>query len=239
MDDVIEKDIKAESIAKQLKNLVLRELFLQKWDNTNKFLFKYSLSDFKNTQFDEICVESMFGPRFSAKLYSNNGNIASLRTTDLDDDGVISYETMPKALIPNNKFNEHYLKKGDLVISRSGTCGVTAVFEGYDIPVIPAAFVIRFRINDDINPNYLRLFFNSEVGRQITSKLASGAVQKNLTSKALLKVSIPLPSLNIQNEILELIDGFNLEKFKSKIASSQALQKSLINQIFKTQIVSK
>ena len=34
----------------------------------------------------------------------------------------------------------------------------------------------------------LKLFFNSQIGRSITSKLASGAVQKNLTSKAILNM---------------------------------------------------
>ncbi len=45
----------------------------------------------------EICVHSAFGPRFSGALYASDGNVATLRTTDISEDGRIEYATMPLA----------------------------------------------------------------------------------------------------------------------------------------------
>ena len=90
--------------------------------------------------FDEIIEDSAFGPRFSGDAYDENGNIATLRTTDISEDGRISYETMPLAQLDEASFAKHLLKINDLVITRSGRVGTTALFTGYHLPVLPGAF---------------------------------------------------------------------------------------------------
>lgn len=232
MDEEAEQLFALKDNQEILTKRILKDLFEKQWNDSHPFLGKYKFTEFPNLKFNDICEESMFGPRFSSKLYDENGNIACLRTTDMFDDGEINLETMPKAIIPENKFHEHYLKEGDLLISRSGTCGLTGVFSGYSLPVLPAAFLIRFRIKNGFDPYYLRAFFNSDIGKQITSSLSTGAVQKNLTSTALLQVSIPIPQYEIQKAILDMIAQISISEVRSKITSSKALQKSLINQIF-------
>ena len=146
---------------------------------------------------------SAYGPRFSNSLYSKDGSYRLLRTTDMDDLGHIDYSTMPRANL-DSAFNPHLLRDGDFLISRSGTCGVPAVFEasrGGD-RVIPGAFLIRLRLNDELDPHYLRAFFNSAPGRGITAALAQGGVQKNIRGSSLLEVQIPFPSRRKQQELL-------------------------------------
>ena len=75
------------------------------------------------TTIEEHCIASAFGPRFSSALYSPEGQILTLRTTDMEDDGRIDYNTAPKVRIDYSKFEKHYLREGDVVVSRSGTCG--------------------------------------------------------------------------------------------------------------------
>src|SRR5690606_9741777 len=41
------------------------------------------------------CIDSAFGPRFESELYAADGNILTLRTTDMEDDGRIDYNTAP------------------------------------------------------------------------------------------------------------------------------------------------
>jgi type I restriction enzyme S subunit len=81
--------------------------------------------------FGRVVAHSAFGPRFSGDKYADDGGVATLRTTDLDSQGRISYETMPLARLNEDRFPNHLLQPGDLVISRSGTCGIAAVFEGF------------------------------------------------------------------------------------------------------------
>ncbi len=159
--------------------------------------------------FREVCTESAFGPRFSGNLYSSDGNVATLRTTDVDDWGRISYSTMPLAKLDTEKFEKHFLKPGDLVITRSGTCGRTAIFEGFHVPVVPGAFSIRFRLSSQVDNRFFRYYFNSNIGRQRVIALTTGTVQSNLTSTALLNLKVPLPPLDEQKAIARILSSLD------------------------------
>jgi len=152
--------------------------------------------------FEEFVFESMYGARFSNSLYSETGSIAQLRTTDISDSGVIDYKNIPLAELNLDDMQTHLLRRGDLVFSRSGTCGITAVFEEHVVPTIPAAFLIRFRLKPGLNPYFLNEFFHSPVGRQMSASLARGGVQKNVSASELVKQLIPVPSKEIQEDVI-------------------------------------
>jgi len=143
--------------------------------------------------FGELCESSAFGPRFPSDAYDENGPLATLRTTDMDDEGNISLSTMPRAAITPSTFADHLLRPGDIVISRSGTCGVTGVFTGHDIPVVPGAFLIRFRLRDPRLNAFYRRYFNSALGRPLLARLAVGGVQKNIKGSDVLNLVVPTP----------------------------------------------
>jgi len=159
--------------------------------------------------FGEICESSAFGPRFSGDMYDPQGNVATLRTTDLDDNGRISYSTMPLARLDLNKYGKHLLQANDLVITRSGTCGIAAVFEDFRLPVLPGAFSIRFRLSTRGDPRFFRYYFNSPIGRERVLALASGSVQQNLNSTSLLALKVPLPPLSEQRAIVHILGALD------------------------------
>ena len=150
----------------------------------------------------DFVAESMYGPRFSNSLYSESGSIAQLRTTDISNSGVINYSGIPRASLDLSEMRSHLLNPGDLVFSRSGTCGVTAIFESHDFPTVPAAFLIRFRLRDGLNPYFLNEFFHSPIGRQISVSLARGGVQKNVSASELVKQLIPVPPVQVQDDVV-------------------------------------
>ena len=158
-------------------------------------------------KFSEVCNSSAFGPRFSGDLYDSQGNVATLRTTDLDIDGNINYSTMPIARIEFDKFKEHFLQAQDFLITRSGTCGIAAVFESFEKPVLAGAFLIRFRLNQKLSPYFFRLYCNSPLGKLRVSQLASGAIQKNISGTSMLNFKILLPSIDEQKEIAEVLQA--------------------------------
>lgn len=143
------------------------------------------------------------GPRFSAEEYSNNGNVATMRTTDMNDDGVVTYSTMPRAKLDLTGLAQHLLQPNDFVISRSGTCGIGAVFEGFEIPVLPGAFLIRFRFLPKISPFFMRYYVNSRVGSPAVARIAEGGVQKNIRGTGLCRLLLPVPSIDEQATMIE------------------------------------
>lgn len=171
----------------------------------------------------DFVAESMYGPRFSNSLYSQSGAVAQLRTTDISDSGLINYSSIPLALLDPTEMGAHLLQSGDLVFSRSGTCGVTAVFASHSYPTVPAAFLIRFRLKSGLNPYFLNSFFHSPIGRQLSTSLARGGVQKNVSASELVKQMIPVPSIREQEDA---VDRFR--EIESVIERLESRRKGLI-----------
>lgn len=110
----------------------------------------------------------------------------------MDDEGNISLETMPRAAIAPSSLSQHLLRPNDLLISRSGTCGIAAVFEGHDVETVPGAFLIRFRLHNPVISRFYRLYFNSSLGRPRLERLAVGGVQKNIKGSEVLSLLVPV-----------------------------------------------
>lgn len=151
---------------------------------------------------NKLILNSRYGPRFSSDLYDENGSIGQIRTTDMDDDGNIDYLSVPKVSLDIQNYEEHLLKDGDIVISRSGTCGTTAIFSPQSEPIIPGAFLIRLRPNKKISSEYLHEYFSSPLGRQLTASLARGGVQKNISGSELLAQEFPCPDAERQKDVV-------------------------------------
>lgn len=155
-------------------------------------------------KFSEHVAESAYGPRFSNSLYSESGAVGQIRTTDLSDDGTVNYSTVPMAHLDTGEYQQHILKSGDLLISRSGTIGIACVFEEQSVPMLPGAFLIRFRLKETLHPEFVREYFNSPIGRKHTSRLAQGGVQSNLRGSALLNEWVPILSVLDQEKTVDI-----------------------------------
>lgn len=187
-----------------------------------------------NVPFKELVAHCAFGPRFSGAAYADDGNIATLRTTDLEDDGRISYETMPLAQLDENGFSNHLLAAGDLVITRSGTCGIAAVFEGFSLPVLPGAFLIRFRMNERAEPRFYRYYFNSAAGRSNILSVARGAVQQNINITNVENLRVPLPPISEQQQIVNILSAYDnlIENNRRRMALLEEAARQLYREWF-------
>ena len=153
--------------------------------------------EWRSVPFAQLCEHSAFGPRFAGDLYAMDGNVATLRTTDISADGRIEYDTMPLARLDLSKQQQHTLRRNDLVITRSGRIGTAALFDGFHLPVLPGAFLIRFRLKTDIaDPFYYRYFFNSPAGQELLNSVATGSVQQNLNITSVHGLQVPMPPLH-------------------------------------------
>ena len=190
--------------------------------------------DWEAMPLKKYCKSSAFGPRFGGELYDVNGNVATLRTTDLDLGGNIYYANMPMAQLDESKFKEHLLLENDFLITRSGTCGIAAVFKSFEKPVLPGAFLIRFRFKENINVHFFKHYINSPVGQRQMELISLGAVQKNISGTSLLNTLFPFPTLPEQTAIataLSDVDALisSLEKLieKKRNIKQGAMQKLL------------
>lgn len=201
-EDVIEK---TRDLKKSLANELLTRGFPGRHTRFKDSPIGKIPAEWEVKRLGDLTRHSAFGPRFEGGLYDPCGNIACLRTTDISDDGTINYSTAPRARLDNAKFASHILEGGDLLVTRSGTCGIATIFEEQSIPFVAGAFLIRIQLTDPVIPSFVQIWINSPAGRPHIDRLAFGGVQKNISGTSLSSLPIPLPPIDEQRSILDAI----------------------------------
>jgi type I restriction enzyme S subunit len=135
-----------------------------------------------------------------------------------------------------SKFRQHILQENDLVITRSGRVGTVAVFDGFRLPVLPGAFLIRFRLKRDVaEPHFYQYFFNSPAGQELLRSVATGSVQQNLNITSLHRLYIPVPSLNEQRAIARILGSLD-DKIEANRRVNETLE-TMVRTLFKSWFV--
>lgn len=107
------------------------------------------------------------------------------------------------------ELNRFSVKPGDMIVSCSGTIGKTFVIP-QDAPegVINQA-LLKLTPSKELNVYYLQFFFENTVSK-ILNGVARGGAIKNVPSVGELKaIKIPLPSLETQERLVQVLDNFD------------------------------
>lgn len=127
-----------------------------------------------------------------------------------------------------------YLQYNDvLIISRGMGAGTfrSSVFKGENENVLASSSVHIIRINDmNIIPEYLSLYLNSLDGQRAISQKVSGSHFQTILRKNLEELVVPVPSIDIQNNVVYLADNINEQEKIAKRVSE--IKKNLMNGIF-------
>jgi type I restriction enzyme S subunit len=107
------------------------------------------------------------------------------------------------------------MKKGDFIIAVSGQPG-QALLLAVDACIHDGFAGLRNLDESQINKDYLFHFMNSV--KEKFSATASGAIFKNLTTEQIRELEIPLPSLDEQKRIAEILDKANAIRLKRQQA---------------------
>jgi restriction endonuclease S subunit len=157
---------------------------------------------------EELTIDSAYGRRFPGSQYTPDGNVRTIRTTDFDRQGGISFDDVPAAKLDEETVRLHQLRSEDFLLSRSGEyAGLTAVFsDPADSNLyIPAAFLIRYRFDERLDPRFLLALCNSSFGDDFVKPLATGSAQPNIAGSAFGHLRIPVPPIGEQKSVVEAI----------------------------------
>jgi type I restriction enzyme, S subunit len=90
-----------------------------------------------------------------------------------------------------NDLKNTQVKSGDLLYSRTGTVGKSAVLFDYDYKYNIAAHLIAFRINKGYDSYFLSAFFNSSFGRLQSKRLQRGTIIQGISIYDIPEMLIP------------------------------------------------
>lgn len=105
---------------------------------------------------------------------------------------------------------KYLLKKGDLLLARTGaTYGKTLFFDS-DEPAVYASFLIRIVFDNAVIRNrYYWYFSKSSLYWEQAEKYVSKGGQQQFNANAISRVKVPIPSLEVQDRIINVLDNFD------------------------------
>ena len=196
------------------------------------------------TNLSQLKTFSLYGPRFSNDDYSQTG-VLVLRTSDIDEHGKVNSDTAPKLTMTEEEFDKYRCKKGDLLITRTGSLGTLAVFDD-DTRAIPGAYLIQFRLGfSEVIPWFLFAFFKSPAAQALLTSGGTGAGIQNLNVPTLEAIPIPFPPVDEQREIVSQLNKLAEETqrlallYERKLAALEELKKSLLHAAFSGELTNR
>ncbi len=119
--------------------------------------------------------------------------------------GLITQEDLARISPTDNSLHpKSVLRTGDVLVVRTGQAGAAAVVPDWavggncvDVLIVRCAALIR--------PKFLELVLNSELAARQVEMMSVGAIQSHFNVAALRNLMLPLPSLEDQDRVIEVI----------------------------------
>lgn len=127
-----------------------------------------------------------------------------IRITDIDEDGNLRPDTFKS--LTKTKADPYLLSRGDVLFARSGaTAGKTYLFDE-DIKACFAGYLIKASLNERLLPKYLIYYTKSGVYDNWKNGIFIQATIPNIGAEKYANLLIPLPSINVQRDIINYLD---------------------------------
>jgi type I restriction enzyme, S subunit len=129
----------------------------------------------------------------------------------------------------------HSPKIGDIVLSRVGTYGVSAIVNTNEPFCLGqnTVFVIP-----KIDSNYFYYFLNSSHTKEQLDKMVAGTTQPTISLKSIKDVFVPIPSVKEQKQIVQNLDAILTETkkleaiYQQKVEDLEELKKTVLQKAF-------
>lgn len=171
-------------------------------------------------------VKIINGYAFESANYQDKG-LRVIRITNVQKGVIVDNDT--KFHPENKEFWGFELSENDLLMSLTGNVGRVWLFPKEFLPAYLNQRVAKLVPNKKILRQYLFSILNTDICEQIIINAASGLAQKNLSTEWLKDFQIPLPPLDIQEQIVWEMEEVEKreEKMKTKISELKNTIESL------------
>ncbi len=139
----------------------------------------------------------------------NHGDARFIRITDIDDLGRLK-ETDAKYVSLSEESKKYLLRKGDILMARTGATYGKTLYVSTEEPAVYASFLIKITLDSEVLLNrYYWHFAKSSFYWEQANKLVSTGGQPQFNSNVLKLVKITIPSIEKQKRIIALLDHFD------------------------------
>ena len=156
----------------------------------------------------EICSTIDYG--YTTSATNLNTGVKFLRITDIVPN-MINWDSVPYCEIDFDKKEKYLLEAGDIVIARTGaTTGYNKIIKHNDFQAVFASYLIRYKINSNLaNPYFIFYHLQSLAWKGFVEGIIGGSAQPNANAKQFADFSFPLPPLETQQRIAEILSSLD------------------------------
>ena len=196
---------------------------------------KFQILKFTEAPFE--IIDGDRGKHYPKKTdFYKNGHCLFLNTKNVRLNG---FDFDSKEFITINKdriLRKGKLRRGDIVLTTRGTIGNVGYYNNsvlFNHIRINSGMLIFRPDEDRLHGKYLFHFFQSQYFRKQCDAIVSGAAQPQLPIRSLNEVFIPLPKLNIQKKIVEVLSTWDqaIEKLDRFVLAKEKQFKWLLKKL--------
>lgn len=210
-----------------------------KWREENGISF----DEWSNKLFDE-CIEKM--QNGLAKRAGSTGiPYVVLRLANLSDNGFVT-DDLREIVLDEKEQKSYKLNVGDVVMIRvNGSKDNVAkqILVTEDNLWAFCDHIIRIKYNESVLPDYMVLYSKSEAYKiYVKDNIVSSAGQNTISRKGMARLSIPVPSIEEQKEIANILsDMFEKERRVKEIAEAvieqiDTMKKAILARAFRGEL---
>jgi type I restriction enzyme S subunit len=143
---------------------------------------------------------------YTTKANSEPNGPKFLRITDIQD-GTVDWDNVPFCSTPPDDYERYRVKSGDILFARTGATTGKSYLMTDEIEAVAASYLIRLRLASmALKPEYLALFFQSDVYWETIRAGISGSTQGGFNASKLGELVVPVPPLAIQDVVISRLE---------------------------------
>jgi len=203
-------------------------------DSTPELRFPGFTDNWKQLKLSNVAEKFEYGLNAAAKKY--DGKYKYIRITDIDDDTrKFSLKNLTSPDIDVDEAEAYILKQGDILFARTGaSTGKSYIYEDKDGLVYYAGFLIRARIKEEYNANFifqntLTVKYNNYI--KVASQRSG---QPGVNAQEYAEFQIMVPSLNEQIKISDFFKKFDniIALYQQELDNMKQMKQGFLQKMF-------
>ncbi|MBR5901884.1 restriction endonuclease subunit S [bacterium] len=217
--------VKEEATIKKDADFIVNSDRSNGW-NVNKWLNRLNEDDvkfFSNKKRLGEMADVIRGRLFKQGHDEDKTRVKIVNISDIEDGCVNEITEAVEADLRH--WEDHVLRKDDLLITIKGTTIKLAIFDKDDSRYVASPNLCAIRIKSEFKDNklvvsYLKLYFDLPCGRRQLQSIKRGSFVMSVSKDDLLDLQIPVPEINRQKALCEKYKN-SYEQYKTEIAAAE------------------